>query len=212
MLKKSKIENKGLDQIVNLCNEIRLFNFDVRCGNVSHFELLTIASVVAAQKPHVLLEIGTFDGNTTLQMALNAPDNAIVHTLDLSSEVISLAQPILEVDLKFLRDTQKKQRKYQKTSYKKKVNQHIGDSVAYDFNAFCKEGFIDFAFIDGGHSYECVRSDTENVMKILAPNAIVMWHDFTPDFHGVFTYLNEISSRYPLIQITGTNLVYYKKQ
>ena len=136
MLKKSKIENKGLDQIVNLCNEIRLFNFDVRCGNVSHFELLTIASVVAAQKPHVLLEIGTFDGNTTLQMALNAPDNAIVHTLDLPSEVTSLVQPSLEVDLKLVRDKQKQQRKYQKTSCEKKIIQHSGDSAVYDFKAF----------------------------------------------------------------------------
>ena len=212
MLKKSKIENKSLDQIVNLYNEIRLLNFDVRCGNVSHFELLTIASMVATQKPHVLLEIGTFDGNTTLQMALNAPDTAIVHTLDLPSEVTSLVQPILEVDLKLVRDKQKKQRKYQKTSCEKKINQHIGDSAAYDFKAFCREGLVDFAFIDGGHSYECVRSDTENVMKILAPTAIVMWHDFTPDFQGVFAYLNEISSTYPLIHITGTNLVYYKKQ
>ncbi|MCL6756128.1 MAG: hypothetical protein M3A24_03065 [Candidatus Rhabdochlamydia oedothoracis] len=34
MLKKSKIENTSLDQIINLCNEIRLLNFDVRCGNI----------------------------------------------------------------------------------------------------------------------------------------------------------------------------------
>ena len=126
MLRKSKIENKSLDQIVNLCNEIRLLNFDVRCGNVSHFELLTIASMIATQKPHVLLEIGTFDGNTTLQMALNAPDTAIIHTLDLPSEVTSLVQPILEVDLKLVRDKQKQQRKYQKTSYEKKLCNILG--------------------------------------------------------------------------------------
>lgn len=222
MLKKSAIEEKSLDQITHLhregqlqeaqLREVRLLNFNVRSGNVSHFELLSLVSIIAAQQPRILLEVGTFDGNTTLQMALNAPDDAIVHTLDLPPEITSLIKPILDVDLPFVWDTEKRQRKYQKTPYEKKIVQHFGDSAAYDFNVFCQKGRVDFAFIDGGHSYECVRSDTEKTMQVLAANAVVVWHDFTPNFPGVFRYLNELSATYPLMHITGTSLVYYKKQ
>lgn len=221
MLKKSTIEEKSLDQIMHLhreelpqevqLREVWLLNFNVRSGNVSHFELLSLVSIIAVQQPRILLEVGTFDGNTTLQMALNAPECAIVHTLDLPPEIPSLIQPILDVDLPFVWDTEKRQRKYQKTPYEKKIVQHFGDSAAYDFNIFSQKGRVDFAFIDGGHSYECVRSDTEKTMQVLSDNAVVVWHDFTPNFTGVFRYLNELSATYPLVHITGTNLVYYKK-
>ena len=52
-----------------------------RNGNVSMLELLAITALVRRRQPRVVWEIGTFDGNTTLQIALNAPADATVVTL-----------------------------------------------------------------------------------------------------------------------------------
>src|SRR5206468_2241747 len=51
----------------------------------SLLELLVISRVVAERKPARVFELGTFDGRTTLALADNAPEHAIVYTLDLPS-------------------------------------------------------------------------------------------------------------------------------
>ena len=71
--KKAKIKQKLLSEVTDIELPITLQNFSVREGNVSSFELMALALMVANKKPKTLLEIGTFDGNTTLQMALNSP-------------------------------------------------------------------------------------------------------------------------------------------
>ena len=50
---------------------------------------------------------------------------------------------------------------------KKKIVQHLGDSASYDFGKFSSEGQIEFCFIDGGHSYEIVKNDTEKVFPLM---------------------------------------------
>ena len=37
----------------------------------------------------------------------------------------------------------------------------------------------DFCFIDGGHSYECIKADTENSLRILSSNGAIVWDDYT---------------------------------
>lgn len=37
---------------------------------------------------------------------------------------------------------------------------------------------VDFAFIDGGHSYSTVRSDWANIAKVMAPNSVVIFDDY----------------------------------
>ena len=189
--------------------EIALANFASREGNVTLQELTVIAKLIAAYKPKNLLEIGTFDGNTTLQMALNAPKDALIHTIDLPNEPIATEHTIDQVDLKFVQDSQKHQRKYQKSGVASKVTQHFGDSTTYDFSQF---GEIDFCFIDGGHSYDCVRKDTEKVLKILAPKAVVLWHDFDPNWNGVYNWLLEFSKQAEVKHIEGTALACWIKK
>lgn len=37
---------------------------------------------------------------------------------------------------------------------------------------------IDFAFIDGGHSYSTVRSDWENIARVIGPKSVVVFDDY----------------------------------
>jgi predicted O-methyltransferase YrrM len=208
ILTSSPVPKRALDDLVGPLS-LTLENFHSRNGNLSPYEVLAIASLVKNRGPKRLLEIGTFDGNTTLQMALNAPDDAKIHTIDLPVDENTAASPILESDLKFILDEKKRVRKFESSSVSHKINQHFGDSTQYDFASFTKEGPLDLIFIDGGHTYECVKSDTQKSLPILSEQGCILWHDFTPHFGGVFQYLLELSRELPLVHIEGTNLVLY---
>ena len=171
----SKIVQRELFSLSDPKQSVTLSNYASRDGNVSSFELLALCHLIASSQPKTLLELGTFDGNTTLQMALNAPPSSLIHTLDLPSS--QTEAPIDLEDLKYVQDEHKHLRKFMNTSVEKKIHQHFGDSTTYDYQLF---GTPDFVFIDASHSYACVKSDTENVLRILSPGGMVLWHDFTP--------------------------------
>jgi len=211
IMAQSPIPRRSLGDVADPAKLI-LENFFSRNGNLSPYELLTIASVIKNRSPQRLLEIGTFDGNTTLQMALNCPDNAIIHTIDLPAGEFETTAPVLESDLQFMADERKQIRKFQGSSVAHKVRQHFGDSTNFDFSKFTEEGLLDVIFVDGGHSYACVKSDTQNALNSLSDNGCILWHDFTPHFGGVFQFLLELSKTLPLVHIEGTNLVIYTKE
>lgn len=203
------IQRVSVEEFLSSEDLVKLQNFSLREGNVSYLELLVIGSVVAKYKPKNLLEIGTFDGCTTLQLALNSCEDATVHTLDL--EKIAPDDPgMLIEDLKYIFDEKKKRKKYERLACREKIIEHIGDSREVDFSRFCKKQKVDFCFIDGGHSYECVKNDTEKLFDVLSEDACVLWHDYSPNCSGVFQYLNELSKTKRLLHIEGTSLVFFK--
>jgi len=207
--KNAPLQEKSLEDLVDFSEDVVLQNFYSRNGNLSPLELLCISAIAAHRKPKRLLEIGTFDGNTTLQLALNSPDDAYIHTMDLHPENLQTKQPVLDSDLQFIQDEKKQRRKFEGSSVSHKIKQIFGDSTNFDFSRFAKDGLLDFIFIDGGHSYECVKSDTENARKILSKKGCILWHDFTPHFAGVFRFLSQLSKELPLIHISDTNLVLF---
>ncbi|MBJ7450047.1 MAG: class I SAM-dependent methyltransferase [Parachlamydiales bacterium] len=209
-IKTSKIKEVKISEIIKNFEEVKFFNPFTRDGGVSYLELISICSLVKASKAKHILEIGTFEGNTTLQLALNSTNEAVVHTLDLPPGTIDTVKPTLLTDFKYITDQNKLDRKYSSHSCANKVVQHLGDSTTYDFKNFIKDNLLDFIFIDGGHSYECVRSDTEKALKVLSKNGIILWHDFTPNFQGVYKYLNELANTAKLYHISGTTMVYFK--
>ena len=61
---------------------------------------------------------------------------------------------------------------------------HIGsNSMKFDFSTI---GKFDLIFVDGDHRYEAVKSDTENVFKLLKnENSIIVWHDYTKNYEEI---------------------------
>ncbi len=59
-------------------------------GNVNVAELAVLNALCRTLKPKSIMEIGTFDGRTTLNLALNS--NAQVFTLDLPSNAETVFQ------------------------------------------------------------------------------------------------------------------------
>jgi len=111
-------------------------------------------------------------------------------------------------NLKYIDDKKGKIRKYEKSRISAKVKQIFADSGQFNFETL---GAVDFVFIDGCHSYEYVKNDTEKALKILNKKGIVIWHDYNIDWPGVYTYLNDLSRKLPIYKIRGTTLGFYQK-
>jgi len=179
-------------------------------GNVSPFELFALATLVADSAPKCVFEIGTFNGNTTLQMAENSPHDSTVLTLDLPVSNTSTAAPVDSEDVKYIESQMRRNRRYAGTQVAVKITELFGDSADFDFGNALGSRRIDFAFIDGSHSYEYVKSDTEKIFRHLALNATVLWHDYQPFWYGVCRFLTEFREYYPVCHIEGTSLVYLR--
>jgi hypothetical protein len=65
----------------------------------------------------------------------------------------------------------------------------------------------DLCFIDGGHSYECIKADTETALKIISPKGVIVWDDYAWFVAGVSKYLTELRNSLPLYRIAGSQLV-----
>ena len=66
---------------------------------------------------------------------------------------------------------------------------------------------IDFAFIDGDHTYPFVKSDTAKAFEMLKPGGVVLWHDFAAKSPGVVQFAAEFTQTTPLFRIQNTCLL-----
>src|SRR5690348_3442012 len=62
---------------LHLCEQSKI------TANISFEELFILVELLQISHPRACFEIGTFDGRTTLNMAANTPEDAIIYTLDL---------------------------------------------------------------------------------------------------------------------------------
>ena len=127
---------------------IYLENFLGHWGNVSIEELCKICLIIKFIKPKKILEIGTYNGMTTLQMALNAPDDCITYTLDLPEEVSASFQ-LSEIDRYVSKQFTKKfgtgVGSYFKDRNDLNIKQLLGDSAKFDYSVI--GGRINIIFI-----------------------------------------------------------------
>lgn len=159
-------------------------------GNVSLLELTILNSLVATRHPARIFEIGTFDGRTAMNFAANAPDDAVVYTLDLPAG----AGPALAVhadDEQFIERSQggARGRRLLDSAESARVTLLEGDSATFDFSPYA--GRMDMVFVDGAHSYDYVMSDSRKALNIAAPGALIVWHDYG-EWEGVTRALNEL--------------------
>jgi hypothetical protein len=84
---------------------------------------------------------------------------------------------------------------------RERINLIKCDSTKLNFSEMV--GLINFAFIDGGHSYEIVRQDTANVLSQLQ-SGIIVWHDFNSAIHsGVTRFLGDYSRNNQVFYVDG---------
>jgi len=124
-----------------------------------------------------VLEIGTYDGNTTLNLAANLPPEGRVVTIDLPIEdPPSLALAVDSDKERNMTDRARVGAQFLDHPARAKITQVFSDSATLDFTTL--GGPFDFCFIDGCHAYNYVKSDTDNVLRVMRPGGVVAWHDY----------------------------------
>ncbi len=169
-----------------------------------------LATIVSALKPKKIFETGTFRGVGTLTMALNAPE-ADIYTLDLPEDYSS-------AEIETLSRGDKEWARLSRTSTgfafrghpaASRIHQLRGNSLTFTPPDFLAN--TDLCLIDGGHSYDCIKADTETALKILSPHGVIVWDDYTWFTNGVSQYLTELRGSLPLYRIAGSQFVLYRR-
>ncbi len=183
-------------------------------GNVSEHELIVICRLIQARQPRKLFELGTFDGRTTLNMAVNAGAEATVFTLDLPrSGVARATSPIHPHELRYAYKSESGAR-YRGANAAKRIVQLYGDSGTFAFDAYY--GAVDLVFIDASHTFEYVVNDSLQALRMLRPSGgAIIWHDYGR-WDGVTAALNALRRAYEpffdLALIEGTTLAWLDVQ
>jgi predicted O-methyltransferase YrrM len=172
-------------------------------------DLIALCLICRILEPRVVFEIGTLHGYTALHFALNSPDDAIVHTLDLPQH--QPAQPALHTtvmdDAHIRAGTHGRRRVFEGTAAGSKVVPLYGDSAAFDFSPY--HGTVDLFFIDGAHSYEYVASDTRNAFACVRPGGVIAWHDFgRVGVNGVTRLVREVARARDVHAIPGGSVAF----
>ncbi len=177
-------------------------------GFVIPYSLL--ATIVSALRPRKIFETGTFRGVAALTMALNAP-HADIYTLDLPEDVPTSETSILtRGDREWVRLSRTSLGfAFQNHPAGNRIHQLRGNSLSFQPPPELEN--IDLCFIDGGHSLECIQADTETALKILSPNGVIVWDDYTWFVDGVSQYLTELRAKLPLYRIADSQLVLYRR-
>ena len=192
---------------------IHLVETEKRNGNVHLGELAVLAQAAAATKPGAeIIEIGTFDGRTTINLAINAPDACPVFTLDLppehpthfnldTGERTFIDKPAIGARFKSCAPPW--------SDKAAKIVQLAGDSATFDWSGHEKKAGL--VFVDGSHAYDYVVADSATARALVAPGGLVLWHDYGV-WEGVTRALEQLDAeaRLGLKHIRGTSLVIWR--
>jgi hypothetical protein len=175
---------------------------------MSSGEVAALCWLVKWKQPKVVVEIGTYRGVTTRHMSRNTSADCRIYTIDLPPQV-ALANPTAFSDPQLVKASAGAQRVFGNDP---KITQILHDSTTVDWKEFLDRP-VDFALVDASHLYPHVQADTEGIMKVLAPNAIVLWHDYRPVEirRGVKRYLDGLEKAgLPIKRLADTSFCIYR--
>jgi predicted O-methyltransferase YrrM len=167
-------------------------------------EVFIVCSVLKFIGAKNIMEIGTFDGNTTLNLAVNSSQDAKITTVDLPPDwdgnyeinIPELYKNVTE------RNTVGRQFK-EHQEYFPKIKQIFIDSANLDWNEAGAP--FDLVILDGCHHYNYVLKDTENAIKFTKPGGIIIWHDYGM-IQDVSKVVDDIARSIKVYAVRGTRL------
>lgn len=135
-------------------------------------ELAAICGLITEYQPNSILEIGTKHGRTAINMSKHSPDACKIFCVDIHHLVNKHTSSIAQ------------------TPYFRKLCFITADSLVYDFKSLGQK--FDFILVDGNHMGKWVKNDTEKALSVLAPNGVIVWHDY------------DKAPKYTMIQVKAT--------
>lgn len=202
--RESRIPRRRLTDLWPAVEHVTTAADNLQEGNPTAIELFCVGVIARGTSARSIFEIGTFDGATTLQLALNSPADAVIHTLDLSpADVDRTRSPLLPQERAYaLKQTSGS--RFRGTPAQAKIRRLCGDSAAFSAEPFA--GRMDLVVVDGSHARENVRSDSALARAMTRPGGWIVWHDYGvwPD---VTEELHVLAAELPLIRLESTTLV-----
>jgi len=182
-------------------------------GGVSLAELTVLATAAAAVRHgSEIIEIGTFDGRTALNFAVNAAPHLRVCTLDLPPDALTkfthapTERAFVEKPSpgRCFRDPPPA---WQNAC--ERIVQLLGDSATFDWSPY--RGRAGLVFVDGSHAYDAVMSDSDIAFRLVADQGMIIWHDYGV-WEGVTAALEELEAtrHLGLRHVRGTSLVIWR--
>lgn len=156
-------------------------------ASVSHQEALVLGVLLRRLRARRVFEFGTYKGVSTTQMALNVEPGAEILTLDLPDE----DQPLhaLSIDKASEREIANERGKGSLIPEDLRIAITFlrQDSATFDSSPYASS--MDLVFVDGAHSAEYVRNDSEKGWMMLRPGGVIVWHDCLPSHADVVRYV-----------------------
>lgn len=180
---------------------VTIGDLQFQAQNMSPMEIYCLLGIVAVRGSRRIFEFGTYDGATTAHLSASAPDVEI-WTLDLPDD-----QGFLHTQAERSGELPKRTGfRYRDSPHARRIKQLYGDSRQYDFSPWANS--MDLVVIDGGHSYETVRSDSANALKMLAPHGIIVWDDYSPVWPDVVKAVDDFgrANRLEPVHVATTGL------
>jgi len=169
--------------------------------------MVLLACCKIAQAVNVF-EFGTCLGSTALNLALNGYQ---VHTLDLdlnSAKAARQSPNDRETTAFHLSHPMEWERFAQNSILKWRITPLYGDSTRLALGLYADS--MDLVWIDGGHDYQTLASDTANAFGMIRQNrqSVIAWHDYAnPETPDVTRFLDELSAAKKLYWIEDTFVV-----
>jgi predicted O-methyltransferase YrrM len=164
------------------------------------FEIEALFRAVLNLSPKRVLEIGTARGGTLYLWTQAASADATIASIDLPGGAFGGAYPACRIPFyqSFARPGQH--------LHLLRTDSHAPETVHQVQSIFNPEP-ADFAFIDGDHSYEGVKSDFQLYGPLVRPGGIIAFHDIfprpdSPDIQ-VDRFWNEIKRSYSTDEIVA---------
>ena len=126
-------QTKQISDIIEDRADVTMVETAACDGNVSLTEVLVINLLVKEYSPDGIFEIGTFDGRTTLNMAMNSREDTKIWTLDLPGDQVESTKFLLHDWEKEYVDKEVSGRRFSERNMTKKISQLYGDSATFDY-------------------------------------------------------------------------------
>lgn len=201
----------SLDQILgNRRVEVKLRVMSYEDGMLPLHDAIPLLSILHLEHPAEVLEIGTYMGHTARAIAENL-ETTRIHTVDLPEDFSPAAPDPTAIPKDDFHLIAKRVvgREFKNSPHANRITQHFGDTAELDFTRLGEPSFF---FIDGSHTYEYCKNDSEKCLAISKPGATFLWHDCDRSHPGVIKFVREWRDQgKDVVRIAGTSLGYWKR-
>lgn len=141
-----------------------IFPYGFLDGGSSVIDLALLKALARKYEKCRYLEIGTWRGESVANLAAVSEECVSISLSDDEMRKVGWSDDVIRTARFFSIDL--------------KNVIHIGcNSQQFNFNSFNNK--FDLIFIDGDHSYEGVKTDTENAFRLLRnSSSVIVWHDY----------------------------------